>query len=256
MRKTSATEAMNRLARSYPLLVDLAASDNALVDWLLSASNKASNELYRDIVLRIKTNGLRCDDVSIPPLSEGLMKRLVRRKNPFSHLKDREQHFFKIAFALNLAARLPGDWFPKTEAGFLNLYKCGGHFYWLSLREGSEAALDNALLGVNGLGLDLSNDDVFAIFRRCGEAAFDQSPEAAFFARFRGSPSLNREPLSIPEVLAVYGVKLAGHEDEFVDWQTKQEQSTRHVKKRYREWHWHGVPDLWPTWNSSNSCRR
>lgn len=44
--------------------------------------------------------------------------------------------------------------------------------------------------------------------------------------------------------MAVYGVKLAGHENEFVDWQTKQEQSTRHVKKRYREWHWHGVPDL------------
>jgi hypothetical protein len=50
VRKTSATEAMNRLARSYPLLVDLAASDNALVDWLLSASNKVPNELYRDIV--------------------------------------------------------------------------------------------------------------------------------------------------------------------------------------------------------------
>ena len=91
------------------------------MDWLLSSSNKAPNELYRDIVFRIKTNGLRCGDVSIPPLSEDLMKQLVRRENPFSHLEDREEHFFKIEFALNLAARLPGDWFPKTEDGFLNL---------------------------------------------------------------------------------------------------------------------------------------
>ena len=48
-----------------------------------------------------------------------------------------------------------------------------GPFLWLSLREGSAGGpLDHALLSVDGLGLDLSNDDLSAIFRRCGETGF------------------------------------------------------------------------------------
>ncbi|MGY3582064.1 hypothetical protein ACVIGB_001013 [Bradyrhizobium sp. USDA 4341] len=216
----SAIQAINRLARTYPLLVDLVKDSDefwSVPGLFRSADSMQPSELYHAVVKQIRNHGMSCGDTPVPPLSEALMKRLARRKNPFS---DREEHVFEIAFALDLASRLPAQWFPASEAGFLNLIECGRHTHSLLHHDGcSGNLLENALQG-DGMGLDLSDEDLCMMFRRSGESGFEQSPHDAYVARCGEVPGAIPMGLSYSEVLAVYGVKLAGHEVKFVEWQT------------------------------------
>ena len=66
--------------------------------------------------------------------------------------------------------------------------------------------------------MELTNEDLCAMFHR--DDGFERSPHDAFVARCREVVGAVPMTLSFSEAIAVYGVKLAGLEAMFVEWQT------------------------------------
>jgi hypothetical protein len=247
----SSSRAMRWLARTYPLLAPLAEVSPEIQGsfrWPLTDAD--SERCYDFMLTRIRTHGLSCGGepsaASVPPLSEELMRRLSGRKVRFrkgpiddAFPESISDAVYKTSMALSLAALLPAEWFPDTQAGFETLVECGELIHEMTRDDGHNG--DGLLLDAmsrEGWGLTIATDDLRAMFRTSGEMRFEHPPvwkSALIVFRDTHAPNCNYGALlDRLELLAVYAVKLAGLETEFVEWQVAQ-------KKRLRR---KGVRDL------------